>query len=113
MSRTYRRKKNNKSRVHTFHYAVFFPKMANCKEWYWYYNELFTHYPTKRERKRAKARFHSDKTYSFKEPGPSWFRNLFAQRPYRRESKNELRKVVQDKNYDPVIENKPKVPYWT
>ncbi len=52
-------------------------------------------------------------TYRFKEPGPHWFRNLYVDRPYRRYTKNELRKFLSDQNYEPNIPRKFPLVYWT
>jgi hypothetical protein len=67
-----------------------------------------------REYKKGKARFHSDgETSSCKEPGPSWFRNLYTERPMRRQAKRELQKFMLDPNYEPIVEEKGKLEYWT
>lgn len=66
------------------------------------------------EYKRGKARYHSDAgSHSCKEPGPSWFRTLYAERPNRRAAKNELRKFLHNEDYEPMVVSKPKLPYWT
>lgn len=60
-----------------------------------------------------------DTVFRFKEPGPSWWRKLTAQRPYRRASKMALLKYIKlgaetfHTDYEPVIESKPKLDYWT
>jgi len=64
--------------------------------------------------KRLLARSKMDKVCSFKEPGPSWFRNLFEERPLRRNSKRELQKFMYDEGYEPIIDSIPrKKIYWT
>ena len=63
---------------------------------------------------RAKlAHFRSDSYREFKEPGPSWFRNLFTERPLRRKAKRELHKFFIDPEYEPIIETMGKLEYWT
>ena len=65
------------------------------------------------EWKKGVARFHSDgATNQFKEPGPSWFRNIF-QRKYRRKAERELQKFMMDEDYEPMIERMPVMDYWT
>ncbi len=66
------------------------------------------------EYKKGKARYHSDAgTHCCKEPGPSWFRTLYAERPNRRAAKNELRKFMFNEEYEPLVVAKPRLPYWT
>lgn len=66
------------------------------------------------EYKKGKARFHSDGgTTSFKEPGPSWFRNCFTERPQRRAAKREIQKFMQNPDYEPMILPKDPLDYWT
>lgn len=112
MSRTYRRKHDRRGYLGSKreHMKVCVPNEGTWG-WSWIHPE-----PGTPEYQKASARYHSDAgTYNFKEPGPGWFRNLFATRPNRREVKNELRKVTLDSDYDPVItENNRKIlPYWT
>ena len=60
------------------------------------------------------ALYTRDKSVSCnKEPRPSWFRNLTVERPLRRKHKNELRKVLMDREYEPEIISKGKLKYWT
>ena len=67
-----------------------------------------------KEYKKGKARFHSDAgTSSFKEPGPSWFRNLYSDRPLRRHDKNELKKFMLDGEYEPMCSAYHPLDYWT
>ena len=66
------------------------------------------------EGKKRIAKYFSDAgTHRFKEPGPSWFRNLFTQRPLRRHGKRELQKFLFDPEYEVIIEEKPPLEYWT
>lgn len=103
MSRTYRRKNKVGNHWGSFYYTgkweglVFVPYTKNSKEY-----------------KKGAAKFHSDAgTTSCKEPGPSWFRNLFTERPLRRHSKREIRKFMLDPDYEPIIDKKGKLEYWT
>lgn len=69
--------------------------------------------PKTKEYKKALAEYHSDAFRNFKEPGPSWYRNLFAERPQRRTSKHELHKFMLDEEYEVMLNPKDKLPYWT
>lgn len=112
MSRTYRRTKERHRRG-----------WFDDEYWYtseWVRNEvgMISHrerYPKDSiEYKKGYARYHSDAgTHCCKEPGPSWFRNLYSDRPLRRKSKNELRKFMANEEYEPVVDRKGKLPYWT
>ncbi len=107
MSRTYRRKNKAGNHWESFHYytgkwesfcpRVFIPYDKNSKEY-----------------RKGAAKFHSDAgTTTCKEPGPSWFRNLYTERPIRRQSKKEIRKFMLDPDYEPIIDKKGKLEYWT
>ena len=109
MSRTYRRKNGSGS---------------GWRDKEWYCSEYIVTSPCGARRvplehytfeyKAASARYHSDSgTYSFKEPGPSWFRNLFTERPLRRYNKKELRKFMSNPEYEPMCSAKGKLEYWT
>lgn len=66
------------------------------------------------EYKKGLARYHSDAgTTNCKEPGPSWFRNLYTQRPHRRHADIEIRKFILNDDYEPMIGSKDKLEYWT
>ena len=69
--------------------------------------------PKSKQGKKLLAERRRDKVVRFKEPGPSWFRRLFSQRPYRQEAKRELQKFMVDMEYEPMILDKPKLEYWT
>lgn len=69
--------------------------------------------PKSKQGRKNLARARRDKVYRFKEPGPSWFRNLFVQRPYRQDAKRQIRKFLQNEDYEPMILSKPKLEYWT
>ncbi len=70
--------------------------------------------PKSEQGRRILARNKRDKTIRFKEPGPSWFRNLFEERPLRRTSKKELQKFMANEDYEPMIDPKQrKKIYWT
>lgn len=66
-----------------------------------------------REGQKAVAKFHSDAHPSFKEPGPKWFRNLFAERPQRREAKRQLKNFLKDPDREVILRAKDPLPYWT
>ena len=70
--------------------------------------------PKSPEGRKLLAKAKRDKTWRFKEPGPSWFRNLFEERPLRRTSKRELQRYMANEDYEPIIDPKPrKKIYWT
>lgn len=109
MSRTYRRK--NTTRVGwatTLEYHTSdFVKTESGWQWVPYPKDS-------KEYKKGYAKYHGDHgTHNFKEPGPSWFRNLFSTRPERRKAKRELHKYMMNDEYEPMIDSKGKLPYWT
>lgn len=64
--------------------------------------------------KKKLAKYLSDAgTHNFKEPGPHWFRNLYSDRPLRRKGAREIQKFMQNNEYEPMIDEMPKLPYWT
>ena len=116
MSRTYRRKseKDRPSRKRLQWLK------SEFMEWHSYAWSTFTlSYLTKLEPgtktyQERMAEYHSDAgTTNFKEPGPSWYRKLTTERPLRRRNKNELRKFILDNDYEPMIESKGRLDYWT
>ena len=85
MSRTYRRKIGSKN--HYFHYFVTHELIGVESATGRKYFQWMPLDKDSKEYKKAMAIYHSDSgTFSFKEPGPSWFRKLFTERPQRRES---------------------------
>lgn len=66
-----------------------------------------------REGQKALAKFHSDAHPSFKEPGPAWFRNLFTERPQRREAKRQLTQFLKNPEKEVILRSKDPMPYWT
>ena len=113
MSRTYRKTKLNKSyrkyydmyNKHTFNYIVTdcltIIKVYMIKNSYEYNMEV--------------NKFHrEDGGYSrTKEPGPSHFRTLTSERPFRRYNKLEIHKYILDNEREPNIIAKGKLQYWT
>lgn len=69
--------------------------------------------PKSKEGKKRIAKFYSDKTIRFKEPGPAWFRNLFTERPQRRKAKAELRRVLRGEEFEVMLNAKEPLDYWT
>ena len=70
--------------------------------------------PNTNEYKRKSARYHSDAgTTSFKEPGPSWFRNMFCERSQRQDAKQQLKKYMLDEEDAVCLLAKRPLPYWT
>jgi hypothetical protein len=133
MSRTYRRRKGSAE------YRAFGSLAEYTVEWVniprdGFYSMLTTipMDPNTKEYKIKRSEYYRDKTHNFKEPGPSWFRNLFSTRPLRGKAKKELHKFmrsipiyrtfygnecyflqVMNECYEPIIESKGKLPYWT
>lgn len=108
MSRTYRRKK------------------ANKHSWIsegWYTSEFidteagFRRVPFpkhSKEYKQGLAKYRADHgTTNLKEPGPSWFRNLFYTRPSRVAIRGELAKFRKDSSYEVISDPICYLPYWT
>lgn len=62
---------------------------------------------------RRNRKFHSDKSNNFKEPGPSWFKNLCTIRPERRRTKRELNKFFNNTEYEVQLYSKYFYKYWT
>lgn len=69
--------------------------------------------PSSKEYKIAIARYHSDGHKNFKEPGPHWYRNIFTERPQRREAKRQLKLYIQNPDYEVVLNTKDPLVYWT
>lgn len=107
MSRTYRRKSGDPSykRWHTSSSVRIDPD-----GWCWMWVPMD---PASNEYKRAVARYHSDRTNNFKEPGPSWFRKLYTERPQRREAKRQLKKYMSDPDFEVILNAKDPLEYWT
>lgn len=112
MSRTYRRVKRNK-RAHRWDELEWYVSDWVRSEYGWIlYRKPYP--KDSPEYKAGKAKYHSDAgTHSFKEPGPSWFRNLTNTRPYRRVDKRELQKFLSDPLYEPMVLPKYPLEYWT
>lgn len=108
MSRTYRRKKGHDQSEWETSYWVY----ENSG---WLPRTLYRlpHPKDSKEYKKGKARYHSDALRQFKEPGPAWFRNLFVERPQRREAKRQLRKFMLDQDYEVILNGKDPLVYWT
>lgn len=66
-----------------------------------------------KEGKKRIAKFHSDKTIRFQEPGPSWFRNLTTERPQRREAKYQLDLYRKGVEFEVMLNAKDPLDYWT
>jgi hypothetical protein len=112
MSRTYRRKigsKNHYSHYFVTHELIVVESATGRKYFQWMPLDKDS-----KEYKKAMAIYHSDSgTFSFKEPGPSWFRKLFTERPQRRESERQLRKYLLDEEFEVILNPKDKLEYWT
>lgn len=70
--------------------------------------------PKSKEGKRRIARWHSDGgTVRSKEPGPSWYRYMFVERPQRREAQYQLRRVLLGEEFEVMLNAKEPLMYWT
>lgn len=101
MSRTYRCKKDK----HLINYY------SILRDWNPYCREDNINPKSKEGRKRI-AKFHSDNPCCIRNwNGPSWYLNLYCERPYRRDCKNQIRKSIYY-DYDVSILRKPKRDYF-
>ena len=69
--------------------------------------------PKSKEGRRYIAKFHADDTCNYKEPGPSWYRHMFVERPQRREAKRQLQRYMRDEEFVVILEAKMPLLYWT
>jgi len=106
MSRTYRRKSGDQTNLNWATHE--FKRLPGT--WHW---ERVPLDPQSKEYKASVARYYSDRQYTFKEPGPSWFRRLFTERPQRRHAKRELNKYLLDPDYEVILNEKDPLEYWT
>jgi len=58
-------------------------------------------------------KMHKDNGHYCKEPGPRWFRNLFTERPQRRDAKRQLNKFLLDPDFEVLIDTKLHLVYYT
>ena len=79
----------------------------------WGYTGIYRISMQDKELVKALAHYHSDAYKPFKDPGPSWFRNIFTERPQRRINKRELQKFMLDPDYEPICFDKKPLGYWT
>lgn len=108
MSRTKRRVKHNVDKTDKKYFCSELKKVEGLR-WQW-----FPFVMNSPEYKKGSAKFHSDSgTHNCKEPGPKWFRNLYAERPHRRSAKLQLTQFCRDEEFEVIILDKPKLPYWT
>ena len=106
MSRTFRRKSgDNQDKKYVLSKHVRVPG-----SYFWYREPMK---PNSAEYIKTNARYHSDNYRNFKEPGPSWFRNLTAERPQRREAKRQLYKYMHDPEFEVILNGKDPLDYWT
>lgn len=112
MSRTYRRKPSSKRH---FSYYFLTHESIFIKTDFGTYHHIWVKRDTEsKEYKRDMAKFYSDSgTFKFKEPGPSWFRNLYTERPQRREAKRQLHKYLLDQEFEVILNPKDRLDYWT
>lgn len=69
--------------------------------------------PKSKEGKEKIARYHSDATTSNNtEPGPSWFRALYTERPQRREARREIHRYFRNENHEVILNGKNRLERW-
>lgn len=107
MSRTFRRKHGDQYQKKW--YISDYRRVEGTR----YYERIY--YPGDSVKYKAGlARYHSDAGATrLKEPGPSWFRNMFTERPQRRFNDRELQKFMTRTEYEPMIIAKDRLVYWT
>lgn len=129
MSRTYRRKSGHSNGW--IDEGWYTSELVRSEHGYFY---IRVPYPKdSKEFKKGYAKYHGDHgSHNCKEPGPSWFRNLFSTRPLRGKARKELHKFmrsvplvytvegkechflqVMNECYEPIIDSMGKLPYWT
>lgn len=70
--------------------------------------------PKSEEGKRRIARYHSDASRTcHTEPGPSWFRTMFVERPQRQEARMKIHRYFRDPEYVVLLNAKNPRDYWT
>ncbi len=104
MSRTYRRRQTRAPRWVTSELV----RIPGTLHW-----EYVPLEPNSVECKKSLAEYHSDRFYMNKEPGPAWFRNIFTERPQRREAKRQIRKYMMDEEFEIQLLDKNPLMYWT
>lgn len=99
-----------------------FRRKNETKDLWWVLTDCVYHRQSRRvirynksgkEAKIALAKYRSDAYVGFREPGPTWFRNMFVERPQRRQAKEQLRKFILDTEYVVLLRPKNKLKYWT
>ena len=106
MSRTYRRKNETQD-----YYWI-------LRDWdsTWRFGaEPVNHDPNSWEGKRALNLYHSDKAMSTMAQAPSWFKTIYARRPFRRKEKQALINIVKYPEEDicfPVRRKSVLWDYW-
>lgn len=69
--------------------------------------------PNSKVGKKRLARLHSDVKFSVTNwKGPSWFHNMFSQKPHRTKARAELRKFLENPEHEVILESKPPRVYW-
>lgn len=106
MSRTYRRK-NDKYLIKEN--RILLDSYWDRKDWTYYYERID---PKSKKGKKKLAKFHSDSPQCIVNwAGPSWFHNLYTQRPYRRDCKRQIQKYLKY-DCDISILRKPRSEYF-
>ena len=104
MSRTYRCKKEKDRYLLEYNRVL--------EEWIWDRVNYRSYYrpidPNSKEGKKRLGKYYSDRPKCIRNwNGPNWFQNIYSQRPYRRDCKNQLRKFMYDNEFEVQIIRKP------
>ena len=105
MSRTYRRKSGDQSALDWQ-----LKELIRVRPMHWEWVKID---PESNRGIKIKAKYYSDNHRDFKEPGPSWFRNFFVERPQRREAKRQLQKYLLNSEIEVILNSKDPLVYWT
>lgn len=106
MARTFRRKQKEIAANDRFWWCSALVKVGASYQWIPFAINSAAY-------KKGAARYHSDAGTYAKDPGPSWFRNLTAQRPHRYDAQRQIKKYMRDPQYEVIVRHKPKLEYYT
>lgn len=107
MSRTYRCKKEK----HLLEYNSVLEDRIWDRETFKSYSVKID--PESDEGKKRLAKYHSDNPRCIRNwSGPGWFKNLYCERPYRRDCKKQIRKAMYDDEFEVQIRHKPYREYF-
>lgn len=98
MSRTFRRKKSTPEIWTTHDYRCISRGVSSCGQ---YRTSDWVYFPYEgKELNKQIAKWHTSDNHSGIHSVPSWFNNLYFQRPKRRKETVQLRKMLVSQDYD-------------